>query len=133
MVPGKRTPHARFPQFGICGVMGWALEHLLVRKDCWVGSLDENKKIIQLPSIDFPVIPSTDNTFSGNFFPGYLFLRPCLKTLFHETFFPETLSGIFFPRDLFTGLFFLGTFFQGIFFRVSKQTLPFLWYHFRSN
>ena len=101
-----------------------------------MGSIDKNKKIVQLLSVNFPIILLTENAFSGTFLPGI----SSPGTFFKGDFFPGNLScgdhffGIFFSGDFlsealfctepivrefsFQGTFFRGTIFRGSFFRV---------------
>ena len=38
-----------------------------------MGSIVKNEKIVQPPSVNFPVISSTENAFLGTFLPGNIF------------------------------------------------------------
>ena len=111
MVLGKNGPLEEGP----CTLVS----HSLV----YVESIDKNKKIVQLPSVNFPIIPSTEITFSGTFLPGNLVHRDIFSRgpFFRELFFRRPFSSGFFPkgpffRDLFPGAFFQVLFFRGPFF-----------------
>ena len=63
-----------------------------------VGSIGKNLKIVQLPSVDFPGIPSIENAFSRTFLSG---------TFLPGIFFPRTFSS----RSFFRGIWELSTWF----------------------
>ena len=115
--PEKRPPHgcpfptvwcmwARGVSFDVCGFVRW--NHSI---KIW--------KIVQLLSVNFPVLPLTKNAFFGTFFYwkpfflGQFFRGPFLMgilpqgTFFQGTFFSGTIFlGIFFPSDFFSREFF---------------------------
>ena len=81
--PVKQAPHARFPQFGVCGMVGWASFGVWGRR---MRSVDENKKILQLSSVNFPVISLSENVFSPTLLPVTIFRGSFF------TFFPRTIK-----------------------------------------
>ena len=116
-VTGNRFPNACFWQFSVCRIVWWALGIFWCVRGRRVGSIDKNWKIVQLPLVNFLVIPLTENPFSETVLP---------KTIFPGTLFP----GTFFHGDFFfQGTFFHGTFFPAIFFRVPLYT----WWSVQTN
>ena len=117
MVPGKKSlrktsPHTRFPQFGVCGIMGWALSLFCYVWGRRVGSVDKYLKNC----------PPSLCKFSGYSYNRGRF-SSFQRTHLHGNFFSQ---GTFFPGTIFT-TFFLGTFysvifFQGTFFPRTKKT-----------
>ena len=91
-----------------------------------VESIDKNKKIVQLPSVNFPVVPLTENAFSGNFYRGIFFMGIFFIFFgnhFSKDFFPRRFC---FPRDFFTKDFLSRDRFSGnFFFRVLIRLHPF--------
>ena len=91
----------RWASFDLRGVVGW-------------DQLIKTKTNVQLPTANFPVIPLTENAFSGTFFlPGTI-----LPGTFLWVFFPVDLFSGYFSGDYFFRGFFSGTFYPEIFFRV---------------
>ena len=113
MVSGKTVPACLFPQFSVRGNVEWGLSIFWWSWGHQVESIDKNKQIVQLPLVNFMVIPLTENAFSATFLPGTIFP----ETFFREDFFPRNLfSGDHFSETKFPGdFFFHGTVFRGFF------------------
>ena len=95
----KRYPCARFLEFGECVIVGWALSTFWCVWGHQVGLINKNTQIVQLPSVNFLIIPRTENAFSGTFTGDH--------------FSGELIFGDLFPwRFSFQGTFFPGTFFS---------------------
>ena len=75
----------RWVSFDLCGIVGW-------------DQSIKNLKIVQPPSVNFLVIPLTENAFSGTFFTD-------------NHFSGGLFSRALFPGDLFSGTSFFGEFF----------------------
>ena len=106
--PRKNGPHSpvshsliyvgswseRWLCFSVCAVVGWDQSIKI-------------KKFVQLPWVKFPIIPVTDNAFSGTFSWDFfsrvpLFREPLLPELFfREPFFRRFFPGVFFSRTPF--------------------------------
>ena len=81
-----------------------------------MGSIDKNLKIVQLPWVNFPVIPSTEDTFSGTIFPVTFFNG---DFFLEDLFTAEPFSGDFLSEDFFSK----GPFFENFFSRTAACML----------
>ena len=103
-IPGKKVPLESTPEKKVPRkkIPGRAFFIVWCKWSRRVGWIDESKKKMFLPSVNFSGLPLTENMFSTIFFPGTFFedLYPW------DLFFEDLFSGDFVPVTFFRGLLF---------------------------